>query len=192
MVKTKLNIVWIKRDLRTQDHLPFFMAEKEPLDYVIVYLFEPQFLTYPDSSLRHQQFVYHSLMQMNKVLAAYNRRVEVIYGNAKEVFAWWMTHYDIQQVFSYQESGIQATYTRDLQLAELFFNAGVVWNEYQNNGVVRGLKDRVGWDAQWFGHVKQALIHNQFRSSFEELLDHPFPLPKAYAKTLQVYPESLQ
>ena len=37
----ELNIVWLKRDLRTYDHVPLYEAEKLKDDYVIIYLFEP-------------------------------------------------------------------------------------------------------------------------------------------------------
>ena len=60
--KKRINIVWIKRDIRTQDHAAFEAAEQSRIPYLIIYLFEPSLLAYPDSSLRHQQFIYHSLI----------------------------------------------------------------------------------------------------------------------------------
>ena len=70
-MKKNINIVWIKRDIRTQDHAPFEAAEKSDLPYLPIYIFEPSILSHPDSSLRHQQFLYHSIEQVNLQLAQY-------------------------------------------------------------------------------------------------------------------------
>ncbi|MBL6876412.1 MAG: deoxyribodipyrimidine photo-lyase, partial [Chitinophagales bacterium] len=58
----KINVVWLKRDLRTSDHEALFEAEKSKLDYIIVYLFEPKQMAHPDYSPRHQHFIYHSIL----------------------------------------------------------------------------------------------------------------------------------
>ena len=39
-------------------------------------------IAYPDTSLRHLKFVYHSILALNKILAPYNRKVEIFYGEA--------------------------------------------------------------------------------------------------------------
>jgi len=52
-----INIVWLKRDLRSQDHAPLLKAERAGISYRIVYVFEPSRIEYPDTSPRHLQFV---------------------------------------------------------------------------------------------------------------------------------------
>jgi len=41
MSKETVNIVWLKRDLRSQDHAPLLKSEREGIPYHIIYLFEP-------------------------------------------------------------------------------------------------------------------------------------------------------
>jgi len=41
MSKETVNIVWLKRDLRSQDHAPLLKSEREGNPYHIIYLFEP-------------------------------------------------------------------------------------------------------------------------------------------------------
>ena len=67
--KNEINIVWLKRDLRSQDHLPLQLAEESGLPYLIVFVFEPLMMAYPDTSMRHLQFQYQSIMQLNKKLS---------------------------------------------------------------------------------------------------------------------------
>ncbi|HAR19889.1 MAG TPA: deoxyribodipyrimidine photolyase, partial [Cytophagales bacterium] len=49
MTKIPINIVWLKRDIRSQDHLPLKMAEESGLPYLIVFMFEPTILSHPDT-----------------------------------------------------------------------------------------------------------------------------------------------
>ena len=81
-----INIVWLKRDIRSQDHEPLLKAECAGIPYIIIYMFEPSIIEYPDTSLRHLQFVYHSILALNKTLEPYNRGVEIFYGEAIDVF----------------------------------------------------------------------------------------------------------
>ena len=113
MEKQPINIVWLKRDLRTQDHAPLYEAEQSGLPYLSVFLFEPSIYQYTDTSLRHLQFQYHSINAINETLAAYQKKVMVCHAEAIDVFRHLATNYSIQSVFSYRESGISLTYERD-------------------------------------------------------------------------------
>ena len=43
-----VNIVWLKRDLRSRDHEPLLKAESAGIPYLIIYVFEPSRIEYPD------------------------------------------------------------------------------------------------------------------------------------------------
>ena len=95
-MKDSINIVWLKRDLRTTDHLPLYEAEKQQHNYIIIYLFEPNQINYVDYSLRHKQFIYYSIIEMNKLLKKYNREVIIYNENAGidsrfflPIMTWW-------------------------------------------------------------------------------------------------------
>lgn len=55
MNQETVNIVWLKRDLRLQDHEPLHKAEQASIPYIIIYLFESSIIEYPDISPRHLQ-----------------------------------------------------------------------------------------------------------------------------------------
>ena len=86
MSKQVINIVWLKRDIRSQDHEPLFRAEQAGIPYKIIYIFEPTLLKYPDTDLRHLQFIYHSILELNKILARFNKCVDLFYGEAIDVY----------------------------------------------------------------------------------------------------------
>lgn len=191
MAKEAINIVWLKRDLRTQDHAPLQAAEQSGLPYLILYLFEPSLLAHPDTSLRHLQFQYHSLLQMNKSLQAFQKQVQLCYTEAVDVFQELLKQFDIRTVFSYQESGIDLTFKRDKALKRYFRQKGISWQEFQRDGIFRAIKNREGWIKSWHGVMHTPVISNTFSGTSPQW-ESPFPLPENLRKTWSEYPDSFQ
>jgi deoxyribodipyrimidine photo-lyase len=176
MEKSKMQIVWIKRDLRTRDHDPLAEAEASGLPYRVIFIFEPSMVAHPDCSDRHLRFQWQSLMDMNRTWLRLSqdseaRLVDVFWGEAEAVFSTLFDAYDITRVFSYEESGIEKSFLRDKAIAQLLKSKGVVWREFQRNGVLRGIKDRVDWDKRWFATMYEPVIENSYRKQLypEEL-----------------------
>ena len=115
--KVPINIVWLKRDIRLADHEGFYLAEQAKNDYISLYIFDPLELSGPDASLRHRQFVYHSLKDVNRQLEVVQRQLLIAWGDTLSVFQFLADSFTIEQVFSYQESGTIRTWDRDKQMA---------------------------------------------------------------------------
>lgn len=166
--KSKLQIVWIKRDLRTRNHAPLAEAEASGLPYRVIFIFEPSLVEHPDCSDRHLRFQWQSVQDMQQRLG---RAVDVFWGEAEAIFAALTEAFDVERVLSYQESGIEKTFHRDKAIAQLLRRKGVEWQEFQRNGVLRGIKDRVDWDKRWFVTMSEPLIENTYRKDLrsEEL-----------------------
>ncbi|WP_236252740.1 cryptochrome/deoxyribodipyrimidine photo-lyase family protein [Echinicola sp. 20G] len=192
MIKPLVNIVWLKRDLRTQDHWPLQQAESTGTPYLLLYCFEPSLIAYPDAADRHFQFVFHSLEAMNKVLAPYQKQVDVFYGEATQAFESLLEQFTLQCVWSYQESGPQITWDRDKSVAKLLEENGVVWKEYQRDGVIRGIKNRKGWDRHWYQMANSTCIYNSFSMNTAATFQHAYHLPKELMDKWKQYPKSLQ
>lgn len=186
----EIQVVWIKRDLRTQDHVPLFLAEQSELPYLIVFLFEPSLMNHLDCSERHLQFQWQCLLDMQKQLEPFGKKVHVFWGEALPVFHWIQQHFSIHKVISYQESGIHKSYQRDKEVAHYFKSQQIEWKEIQRNGVIRGIKNRENWDKRWYQYMHEPIIHNQFRKqpfSFEQILqNHPFEMPQNHADKWQI------
>ena len=156
------NIVWLKRDLRSQDHQPLYKAEQSGLPYRIIYLFEPSLIAYPDVSPRHLQFVYHSILSLNKTLFPFNRKVELYYGEAVDVFQYLSTECKVNKIYSYQESGTQVTWNRDKEVASFCRQKSILWEEFQRDGIIRGIKNRKSWKKSWANAIHKKVILNQY------------------------------
>ena len=160
--KKRVNVVWLKRDLRTTDHLPLQMAESDELPYLVIFLFEPGLYTLPDTSSRHLSFQWQSLQCMQRELSPHNHRVHILHGDAVDVFGYLIEKFEIKQVFSYQETGIQATWHRDKKVQQIFRQRGISWLEFPMHGVRRGCKNRAGWESHWHKVMEDSVITNSF------------------------------
>ena len=192
MVKQKINIVWFKRDLRTQDHLPLFHAEKHELEYVCIYIFDPKKISHSDTSLRHQQFVYHSIKDINNQWKIYNRRVHIMHASTLEVFNYFSKIYEIKNIFSFQETGTRLSWDIDKSINEYCKKNNIKWLQFQRDGIIRGLKNRLKWDKSWYQHVNQPILKNTYTYCKHKLLANPFKLNVQYIQSLENYPESYQ
>ena len=192
MTKEQINIVWLKRDIRTQDHLPLQMAETAALPYIIIFIFEPTIIAHSDTSLRHLQFQYHSIKKMNTVLNQYNKKVEVFYAEAIDVFDLIVSQYKINTIFSYQETGVDVTFQRDKQMKNWFNANDTYWQEFQRDGIVRGSKNRDGWDKQWYAIMLSPIVKNDYEKVGAIEVKHSFIIPENLIEELENYPSQFQ
>ncbi|MCH3885195.1 cryptochrome/deoxyribodipyrimidine photo-lyase family protein [Tenacibaculum aquimarinum] len=192
MNKKDINIVWLKRDLRLQDHEPLFKAEQTGIPYIIIYLFEPEIIEYPDTSPRHLKFVYHSIKALNKTLKKYSRNVTVFYGEAVTIFNFLNNKYNIKHIFSYQESGTNITWKRDKKIKQFCINNKIIWQESQRDGIIRGLKNRDTWNKRWHATMHSPILKNSYSISILKPIQHEFILPKELVKNLEEYHKHYQ
>ncbi len=169
--RQQINVVWLKRDLRICDHEPLARAEAAALPYLILFCFEPDLISAPDTSLRHLQFQFHSLLSMQRELSDTGHRVHICYGNILDVFGRVQEHFQIQQIFSYQESGTARTWNRDKAVATWCEARQITWVESQRDGIVRGLRNRDGWDKAWYKTMHSPQIANHFSAELAVQVD---------------------
>ncbi|MEM9820668.1 MAG: deoxyribodipyrimidine photo-lyase [Bacteroidota bacterium] len=192
MNRKELNIVWLKRDLRTQDHDAFRAAESAGLPYLIIYCFEPHLMEYPDTSIRHLRFVYHSIQDLNRRLAAFNQKVFLFHADAVAVFNFLIERFAIHSVFSHRESGVQITWDRDKAVRKLLDAQKIQWTEFQRDGIIRGIKNRVDWDKKWYIRMHTMIPRNEYRQQAPIELNHPFELPEQLRLDFEAYPKGFQ
>lgn len=178
--------------MRLQDHKPLYEAEKLHIPYLIVYLFEPSLLKKPDTSARHLQYIYHSIQSMNDTLSDKNIEITICHAEATSVFSYLCQYFKIDRVFSYQESGTQATWNRDKAVASWFRDRNITWSEFRKNGVRRGHKNRIHWDEEWQAHMDSPVLQNDFLHARSLSIKNPFHLNKKLLDSLNKYPSTYQ
>ncbi|WP_024741223.1 cryptochrome/deoxyribodipyrimidine photo-lyase family protein [Tenacibaculum maritimum] len=192
MKNKPINIVWLKRDIRLQDHEPLFKAESAQIPYLIIYLFEPTIIAHPDTSIRHLQFIYHSILSLNDTLKPFHKKVTIFYGEAIEVFNDLNKNFELKNIFSYRESGIQKTWERDKEMQQFFKKHKIKWQESQRDGILRGIKNRNQWSKKWYKVMCMPVIKNTYAIAKEQTYQHSFALPKTIESKFINYPKEYQ
>jgi len=190
--KKKINLVWIKRDIRSQDHMALHNAESAGIPYLIVFFFEPDMMAYADTSLRHLQFQYHSIRELNKKLNDYNKEVCIFHTDVITALNFIRERFEVLNIFSYQESGVQFSYNRDKHVARYCKTNNIQWRQFQRDGIIRGIKDRSGWDKAWFVSMHAPIINNSYSAATSISFSHPFALSKEWLLMLQCYSNLFQ
>ena len=149
-------------------------------------------IAYPDTSLRHLIFIYHSILDLNITLAKFNRKVEIFYGESLEVFSFLNNYFNVNSIFSYQESGIEFSWRRDKKIQKFCKSNKIQWHQYQRDGIIRGIKNRNNWREYWNRRMAQPLIQNNFSIKTNQELQHSFLIPSSLKNKLQIYPNRIQ
>ena len=190
-----INVVWFKRDLRLEDHAPLKAAIEAGLPVLLIYVFEPSLQQSPDWNIRHWQFVYQSIEDLNFELVDYQSQLHFFHAEAPNAFEHILKTHKIHTVFSHQETGIQITYDRDKHLQQFFEQKDIEWQEFESNGVARGRKNLRGWNAQWQNFMEAPLATpalEQLRGVSYEINDFAFLFDYVTGQKIHLYPKSYQ
>lgn len=143
-----MQVVWFKRDLRVQDHAALAQAAcRGPV--LPLYVVEPELWHQPDASTRQWNFVSETLASLRQDLANLGQPLVLRRGQMTDVLSDFQDQFQVDVLWSHQETGNNWTYQRDLKVAAWCRDNGVVWNEVQNHGVFRRQKSRNGWAQRW-------------------------------------------
>lgn len=161
--KQSINILWFKRDLRLVDHEPLVAACQSGRPLLLLYLFEPDLIDDAHYDLRHWRFVLQSLQDLNQQLTRYGVQVWVAQENALIALQRLQAEFDINAIYSHQESGIGLTFERDKKIAQWCAEQSVTWHESPTGAVIRGATNRDDWDKHWHkvmrAELAQAELH---------------------------------
>ena len=192
MSRKSINIVWLKRDIRTIDHQAFHIAELNELPYLPIYIFDSNLIKHPDTSDRHLQFIYHSIIDINRKLSAYNKEVKIFYGESKNIFIELLNKFDIENIYSYRESGIKLSWERDIIVKNFCKKNSISWTEFQRDGILRGIKNRKNWNKNWHIEMHKKIIENKYEKQEKIIFKNNFSLPKSIENKLKVINDSFQ
>jgi len=144
-----IHLVWLKRDLRLEDHPPLRLALQSKRRVLLVYIFEEILQNDPHYSPRHFDFIKQSLEGINLQLDTFNSRVLSVNGSVIEVFESISKKFRIEKIWAHQETGLMVTYKRDLLIYSWCQKQDIPFEEKLQQGVFRGMKNRIDWIKNW-------------------------------------------
>ena len=157
-MKTKINIVWYKRDLRIHDHLPLSKAAEASLPVLPIYVVEPNYWQQPFASRRHWSFIHDCLVDLRQDTEALGQPLIITIGEVCEVLDTLNKQYCVDKIFSHEECGNKWTYDRDKSVMAWCRENQVSLHEFPHNGVIRCLKSRDHWSRLRNSRMAQPLV----------------------------------
>ncbi|MHA7841467.1 MAG: FAD-binding domain-containing protein [Gammaproteobacteria bacterium] len=149
-----MQVVWFKRDLRTEDNAALTKAAQQgPI--LPLFILEPELWQQPDLSHRQYAFLQDSLRELDISLQALGQGLIIKIGDAVQVLQEIHAYHRIQALWSHQETWNNWTYQRDKKVKQWTTANNIPWHEPTQHGVIRRLKNRDGWAAHWYKQMKQ-------------------------------------
>ncbi|MCP4191393.1 MAG: deoxyribodipyrimidine photo-lyase/cryptochrome family protein [Planctomycetaceae bacterium] len=142
-----MQVVWFKRDLRTDDHGPLARAAKLG-PCLCLYAYEPELIHSPEFDASHLRFINESLTELEKNLNDIGGKLTLRVGRMPDILAELHEEIGISGLWSHQETGNKITYDRDRRVTRWAKANSVPWRQLPQNGVVRRLASRDGWSKQ--------------------------------------------
>ena len=153
-----LEIVWLKRDLRLEDHRPLYEAARGGSPVVALYVYEPEIVGAEDFDSSHLVFINQSLAELDMRLRAIGGRLTCRVGRLPDVFDRLHAEHGIARLWSHEESGNALTYTRDRRVATWCRAHRVRWTEIPQHGVFRPHRSRDGWAQRWTARMSETIM----------------------------------
>jgi deoxyribodipyrimidine photo-lyase len=143
-----IQLVWFKRDLRVRDHRPLQEAARRG-KLVGLYVFEPEVLHSAEFDPQHLAWIQEALLDLQAQLRVHGVPLLIRAGSMPAVLGELRRELRFEELWSHEETGLLATYERDLRVARWARENAVRWTEIPQTGVVRRLKSRDGWSRRW-------------------------------------------
>jgi deoxyribodipyrimidine photo-lyase len=153
-----MHVVWLKRDLRLDDHAPLAEAGRlceAGAAMIALYVHEPSVWSAPDADASHVAFLDESLDELERAIEAIGGRLVRRVGEVIDVLAQLHALEPIETVLAHEETGNAITFARDRAVARWCRQRGIAFREWAQNGVLRPNPGRDGWSARWQEFMKR-------------------------------------
>ncbi|MGO3300880.1 MAG: deoxyribodipyrimidine photo-lyase, partial [Pseudoalteromonas sp.] len=188
-MRSEINLVWFKRDLRLSDHQPLKNAFNSDLPALLIYNFEPLLLDDPHYNQRHWRFVYQSIRDMNEQLIRFNTQIYIFNCSMQSLIEALTQQFVINTLFSHQEIGLNNTFTRDKAIQRQCHELQINWQESPTGAVIRGKKNRHQWNEKWQQTMQSPLATPNWKiATFIKLNNYVPPvLPTSFYETDELF-----
>lgn len=152
-----MRVLWFKRDLRVEDHLPLFRcARRGPV--LPIYIYEPRIIHSPEYGANQHAFIEDSLEELDASLRRLGGRLIRLRGHARDVLEAIHAMRPITELHSHMETGTGLTYRRDKAVAAWCRAHDVTWSESPTSDVQRPHRERDGWSRRWYQATRSPIV----------------------------------
>lgn len=131
-MKSSVNIIWFRRDLRLKDNAALYHALRSGIPVLPVFIFDTAILDQlQDRADKRVAFIHSAITEMQAELVAMGSTMKVFHGKPLDVFTQLLESYSIQTVFTNHDYEPYAQ-ERDKAIADLLAHAGVAFETYKD------------------------------------------------------------
>ncbi len=120
----KISIFWFRRDLRLEDNTALYSAISDNKNILPVFIFDESILNELETNDPRVNFIYNTLLGMNKELEKYNSSIKILKGKIETVWESLIQNYKIDTVFINKDYE-PYTIKRDKKIEELLSRKGI-------------------------------------------------------------------
>ena len=153
-----VSIVWFKRDLRISDNQALSAAISSRQPVICLFNLEPERIDREDTDGIHIKWELDCLEELRKSLESIGGKLLFNHGNVVEELSRLHQQYEIKNMFSHEETGLQWSWDRDKRVSAWCQENNVQFTEFATNGVVRRLKSRDNWKRHRDSRVNGEMI----------------------------------
>ena len=152
--------VWLKRDLRVDDHAALAEAVARARGGAVfaVFVYEPEVLAQPEWDSSHTAFQAECLADLEAALRRKSLRLVTRRGEAVASLEHLRNETGFRLLVAHEETGTGVTYARDRRVRRWARTAGIELLEVPQTGVVRRLATRNGWNRLWEKRMTAACV----------------------------------
>ena len=141
-----MDVVWLKKDVRLRDHGPLAEIARSMNPFLILYLYEPDQLSEPTVHGSHIQVINEGLIDLDQQLCEHQGRdfvaLTVCHAEAVNTLVEIHRQHRIDRLLAHEETGHFKSFERDIAVRKWCKSNDVLFVEYQQTGVQRGLRQR--------------------------------------------------
>ncbi len=131
-METKINICWLRRDLRFDDNVALYHALGGDNPVLLLFIFDRNILDdLDDSDDARVTFIHQTLGELNKQLKSKGSCISTFYGKPIEVWKELLSQYQVQTVYANRDYEPYAR-DRDKKIGELLQSNGISFNLFKD------------------------------------------------------------
>jgi len=138
---SKPAVWWVKRDFRVFDNEALCEASKHS-HLLVLYVLEPSVLKAADTSWFHIRAQLEAASGLQQSLQKRGGELYFVIDEVLPVFQMLLASLGSFRLLAHQETGNNLTYARDRSVARWCADNMIAFDEYHQNGVVRGMHKR--------------------------------------------------
>ncbi len=182
----KINVFWIRRDLRLTDNVGFSEALKSDLPVLPIFIFDKKILDELPEDDARVSFIHDTLSEMNVKLKGNKSGIKGYYGEPKECIDKLISEYEVGAIYTNRDYEPYAL-DRDKDMTDHLAKKGIDFHTYKDQVIFEkgevtkddGLPYTVytPFKNKWLSHFDEATMIQDHKLNLDNCLQGEFDFP---------------